>query len=222
MTLVTNSTLTLASGQSLTGLGTLKGSVVAGAGSTVSAALAANTNGIPTTGVLNITGSIELGGAINININATNTPNSGEIAASTITIDPTATLTVTNLGPEAGATFHLFNHAVSGFATVTLPPTTGTNNWINNLGVDGSITLNAPALVTVNTNPTNIVFSVANGSLTVSWPADHIGWRLLSQTNPIGTGITTNWVPVAGSQTTDVITGPVSPGNNVFFRMVYP
>ncbi len=222
VTLVTNSTLQLGSGQTLTGLGTLKGSVVAGAGSTVSAALAANTNGVPSTGALNITGSIELGGAVNININATNTPNSGEIVASAITVDPTATLTVTNLGPEAGATFHLFNHAVSFTTPVTLPPTTGTNTWINNLAVDGSITLNAPALVTVNTNPTNVVFGVSNGSLTLSWPADHIGWRLLSQTNPIGTGITTNWVPVGGSQSTDVITGPLNPSNNVFFRMTFP
>lgn len=222
ITLVTNSTLQLGSGQTLTGLGTLKGSVQAAVGSIINTALAADTNGSPTTGALNITGSIELGGAVNININATNTPNSGEIVASSITVDSTATLTVTNLGPEAGATFHLFNHAVNFTTPVTLPPTTGTNSWINNLAVDGSITLVAPPPVTVNTNPTNIVFSVANGNLTVSWPADHTGWRLLAQTNPVGGGITTNWVPVGGSQTTNSITGPFSPTNNVFFRMTYP
>ena len=48
-------------------------------------------------------------------------------------------------------------------------------------------------------NPTNITVSVTGGTMTLSWPADHLGWTLQAQTNSITTGLTTNWVDVAGS-----------------------
>lgn len=75
----------------------------------------------------------------------------------------------------------------------------------------------------VNTNPTNIVFTVANGQMTLSWPADHIGWQLQAQTNSVAAGIGTNWVDVSGSTTTDQMTVPINPGNGcVFYRLMYP
>lgn len=220
VTLVTNSTLQLGNGQTLTGIGTINGGLIASNGSTVSAGLPGNTNGTPVTGALNITGTAELAGSVVLNICTTNSPNSGEIVAPNFTIDPTATLTVTNLGPESGGTFHLFSKAVSGFASVTLPPVTGTNSWINNLGTDGTITLVAPPLV--NTTPTNILFSISGGNLTLSWPADHTGWTLQAQTNPPGAGIGTNWVNVTGSAGTDSMSAPLNGTNNVFFRLTYP
>lgn len=74
----------------------------------------------------------------------------------------------------------------------------------------------------VNATPTNIVASLAGGQLTLSWPADHTGWRLQAQTNtPAGIG--TNWVNVANSSSTNRVIIPVNPTNgSVFFRMVYP
>ena len=77
--------------------------------------------------------------------------------------------------------------------------------------------------VTVNTSPTHIVFSVANNQMTLSWPADHIGWELQAQTNTVSVGINTNWVPVSGSTTTNQIVIPVSLTSGcVFYRLVYP
>ena len=35
--------------------------------------------------------------------------------------------------------------------------------------------------------------------LTLSWPADHTGWRLQAQTNNPTTGLGTNWFDVPGS-----------------------
>jgi hypothetical protein len=76
----------------------------------------------------------------------------------------------------------------------------------------------------VNTSPTNIMVSVTGGNqLTLSWPTDHTGWRLQSQTNSLAVGIRTNWVDVSGSTTTNQVIVPINPTNgSVFYRMIYP
>jgi hypothetical protein len=77
--------------------------------------------------------------------------------------------------------------------------------------------------VTVNTEPTNIVTSVSGNLLTLTWPADHIGWKLQSQTNDLNTGLSATWYDVAGSATTNEITIPIDPASpSVFYRMTYP
>ena len=76
---------------------------------------------------------------------------------------------------------------------------------------------------TVNTSPTNIVSSVSGNQLTLSWPADHIGWKLQSQTNALSTGITATWYDMAGSTATNQMTFTIDPANpTVFYRMIYP
>ena len=112
---------------------------------------------------------------------------------------------------------------------MTLPATdpTGTTNyyWKNNLAVDGTITLTNGGLITVNLNPTNIVtsFNSGTGVLTLSWPADHIGWQLQAQTNSATVGLSTNWVNVAGaSATNQVILTVDQTQGTVFYRMVSP
>ena len=226
--IVTNSVLTLVSPQTLNGYGTIRGSVVAGSGTTVSVGFSANTNNTPVTGLLTITNGIELGGAVNINLSRTSSPNSGEIVSPTITIDGTATLFVTNIGPGLfnGDTFTLFSKPVSGFASVTLPTTdpTGATNyvWTTNLAVNGSITLASGGLPAINPNPTNIVLGVTNGNLYMSWPTDHIGWFLQAQTNLLSAGLKTNWVNVTGSDQTNLVVMPVNPTNPaVFYRMIH-
>jgi autotransporter-associated beta strand protein len=218
--LFTNGVFELAPNQSLTGIGTILASnVLADAASLINP-------GLPL-GVLTASQNIELAGAVNMNVSATSSPNCSEIVSPNITIDGTATLTVTNLGPEAGATFKLFSRAVSGFASVTLPTLTGTNSWVNNLAVDGSITLLAEPLVMVNTNAPYMTntFDSGSGTLTLSWPANgYIGsWHLQSQTNTSSAGLTTNWVDMAGSSATNkvVVTVDKTKGT-VFFRLVYP
>jgi hypothetical protein len=53
--------------------------------------------------------------------------------------------------------------------------------------------------------------------MTLSWPADHIGWYLQSQTNNLAG---TNWVTIPGSVTTNLMIFPIG-SSNVFFRMVF-
>src|SRR6202044_363211 len=136
-------------------------------------------------------------------------------------------LVVTNAGPDItnGTVFHLFNKAVSGLS-VTLPPTdpVGANSytWQNNITTDGSIQLISGGMVTINSNPTNIVTSVSGGVLTLSWPADHTGWTLQAQTNPLTIGISNDWYNVTGSSSTDMVNMVLDPNTgSVFFRLYY-
>jgi hypothetical protein len=169
---------------------------------------------------------MELGGAVNMNISTTNVPNSGEISSPTITIDSGATLVVTNIGPafQGGEVFHLFSGPVAAahFTSITLPAISSPLSWTNKLATDGTIVVLGSL---VNLNPTNIIasFNSGTGVLTLSWPADHIGWQLQSQTNSATVGLSTNWVDVAGANTTNqvILTVDQTKGS-VFFRLVSP
>ena len=73
----------------------------------------------------------------------------------------------------------------------------------------------------VNTNPTNITFAVIGNTLDLSWPADHTGWTL--QTNSVGLGATNAWFPYPGSAATNHVILTIDPASvNVFYRLVYP
>jgi hypothetical protein len=88
----------------------------------------------------------------------------------------------------------------------------------SSLGSNGTLGV----IATVNTTPTNLVTQVSGNQLTLSWPADHIGWTLQVQTNVPGAGLGTNWVNVAGSSTTNQVVLPIDPADGaVFFRMIY-
>jgi hypothetical protein len=91
--------------------------------------------------------------------------------------------------------------------------------------IDAGFLINLTSVATnsVNTAPTNITGVVSGNSLTLSWPPDHTGWRLQSQTNAISVGLRTNWVDVAGATTTNQVIVPMNRANGaVFYRMVYP
>jgi len=75
----------------------------------------------------------------------------------------------------------------------------------------------------VSLAPPQISFGMNGGLLQFSWPADHTGWRLVSQTNSPNSGLGTNWVTVSGSAATNQIWIPVDQRHgNAFFRLVYP
>ncbi len=79
-----------------------------------------------------------------------------------------------------------------------------------------------PTLVTA-TNPTNITLQVTANSLTLSWPSDHLGWRLQVQTNNLTQGLGTNWVDVLGATATNQLTIPINSASaGCFYRMVNP
>jgi autotransporter-associated beta strand protein len=177
-------------------------------------------------GTFTVSNSATFAGTLLMELNQTNAPASNDLLVVTGTITGGGSLVVTNIGPDIinGSSFKLFNKAVTGFS-VSLPATSPGGSkpyvWQNNLGVDGSIKLlngGAP----VNTNPTNITFSLSSGTnLSLGWPSDHIGWALMS--NSIGLPLTNAWFLVPGSQLTnqELLNADTSK-TNVFFRMSYP
>ena len=217
-------TLTLGGGglpQVLAGGGTINGTLVENAGSTV-----APGNGVAPA-VLTVTNGATLNGAVIMDLNrSAGAVTNDEIAVvSNLTLTVSGPLTVTNLGPKlvVGDTFKLFSVPVSGFSSVSLPGTNASQlvayTWQNNLASAGSITV-ASVINLVNTNSTNITVSVSAGNLTLSWPQDHTGWRLQVQTNNISG---TNWVTVPGSTSTNSVVVPVAGTSGAaFYRMIYP
>jgi hypothetical protein len=76
--------------------------------------------------------------------------------------------------------------------------------------------------VQVSTNPTNIVLSVTNNLLYLNWPANHTGWQLQAQTNPVTVGISTNWINYNPSTGTNQVVIPMNLTNgSVFYRLIY-
>lgn len=134
-------TLSLVSGQTLSGTGTLLGSLVA-SGGVVSPG---DTTSI--IGTLTVTNAVTLNGTTWIKIKHGSTPNSDMLVAPTIDLG-NSTLVVTNIGTTAlhvGDTFTLFNGTLANsFATVILP---NYYTWNTNLlAVNGTISVAGVAL----------------------------------------------------------------------------
>jgi fibronectin-binding autotransporter adhesin len=210
-------TLTLNANQTLTGFGTVTGIVVTASGSTIAPGSATST------GTLTFGNNVTLGGTNVMKLNKTSQTNDVLSVGGTLTLG--GTLNVTNLAGTLAATdtFKLFSAVggISGAFSSLVPaaPAAGLAWNTNTLTTDGVLRF----IATVNTNPTNITATVSGSTLTLTWPADHTGWRLQAQTNSISTGLNSNWVDVAGSTTVNTMSFTINPANGaVFFRMVYP
>jgi len=68
--------------------------------------------------------------------------------------------------------------------------------------------------------------SVSGATLSLSWGADRLGYRLLMQTNNLAKGVSGNlsdWAPVAGSAAVTATNLPTTKTNlNEYYRLVYP
>ena len=215
----TDQTLLLATNQTLKGKGQVVGNVTAPVGATVSPG--------ESIGTLTVSGTVTVGGKAYMELNRTNAQNCDKLVAGSLAAAG-GTLVVTNIGPAlvAGDSFQLFSSApASSFTLVSLPA--GDNGmlytWTNKLAINGSIAV-LTATASVNTNPTNITYqATSTNTLVISWPADHIGWRLQEQTNTLQVGLSTNWVTVPGSTNINQVVIPIVPANgSMFFRLTYP
>jgi hypothetical protein len=89
----------------------------------------------------------------------------------------------------------------------------------NGAGGESSNSLQAAAAPLPSNQPTNVVMQVSDNQLQLSWPQDHLGWRLLMQTN----SLSTNWVTVQNSTNVNMTNIPIDPANTAaFFRISYP
>jgi fibronectin-binding autotransporter adhesin len=175
-------------------------------------------------GTLTINNDLNLSGSLLFEVNKALSParsNDLVVVSTAITALGTGPLVVTNLGPAlaVGDSFKLFSQPVLNGAALAVTGGGPGVTWTNRLEVDGSIAV----LSLVNENPTNLTYALNGTNLDLSWPADHLGWRLQMQINSLSVGLSNNWADVPGSQNTTTISVPVNPANPaVFFRLVYP
>lgn len=81
----------------------------------------------------------------------------------------------------------------------------------------------ASAIPLPSLTSTNLSFLAGANQLQLSWPLDHLGWRLEIQTNSLASGLGTNWVTVPNSTNIISTNMVIAPANDcVFYRLVYP
>lgn len=206
-----NSAVTVDTGGTLAGTGSIGGAVTIDTGGTLSPGNAA-------IGQLTVSNNLTLqpGGTTVIELNKTSNTNDVVVVTGTANYD--GTLSVTNLSGvlAAGNRFRVFNaQASSGdFDTITGSP--GVNLAWKYFPSSGE-------LLVVSIAPVSLAMVFANSALNVSWPVDHTGWTLQAQTNPATTGLGTNWVALPTASVTNFLVLPVSASNGaVFFRLVFP
>ncbi len=199
----------LGASQLLTGSGTVNGTA------TINGTVAPG----PSIGMLTFSAAPLLNGTTLMELNRTNTPNSDRIVIRSGTLNYGSVLIVTNTGPalQGGDSFQLFQAgSIAGaFGLLSLPALDPNLVW--NTGK-----LSNGVLSVVQTIPTNLVWSVADANLNLSWPSGYTGWRLQIQTNALTVGLSTNWVEVPGSDLTNALTLPIdATQGSVFYRLVY-
>jgi autotransporter-associated beta strand protein len=208
--------VTVAANATLSGTGTAGTNVTVNAGGTLSPA------GPGTIGTLTVAGNVTLqSGSTNfmeLNKSLATSDQVRATAATATTITYGGTLSLTNLAGNLAAsdTFKLFSAtnysgAFSAITPATPAPGLGWNT--NTLVTDGILRF----VTIVN----SITFSVSGNTLNLSWPADHLGWTL--QTNSVSLLATNQWFSYPGSSaTTNVSITLDQTTTNVFFRLLSP
>jgi hypothetical protein len=161
----TDGTLTLASGQTLEGVGIVSGKLAASAGSTILPGATSTTNIV---GILTVSSNATLSGNALLKLN--NTTNDVLSVGGALTYGGTLTLTNISATPlAAGKTFKLFN-AGGGYggtfsSIVVQPPlAAGLVLKTNNLAVNGIISITSvPRITGVYVNGTTLTITATNG-----------------------------------------------------------
>jgi autotransporter-associated beta strand protein len=214
---VIGTNLVVVNGGTLGGSGLIRGPVAIQSGGTLSPGAI-----IGTTSTLTISNSLNLAGTTFMALNKSAGTNDQVRGLPSVTYG--GTLSLTNLAGTLATndTFRLFaatsyNGAFAGVTPAIPAPGFAWNT--NTLATDGMLRV----LQTVSTAPVNMTNLVTGSTLTLSWPADHIGWRLQAQTNAATAGLGTNWVDVIGSTATNQMSFTIDPASTtVFFRIIFP
>jgi autotransporter-associated beta strand protein len=199
------------SGGTLSGSGTITGPVDVQDGGTI----APGNQGIGTL-TLNAGLTLETGSTVSIEVNKTAGTRD---VLSVNSVAYNGTLFVTNVSGTLSTndTFTIINAAShsGNFSVVAGSPGAGLA-WAFDpasgvLSVVGG----------VNPNPTNITTSVSGNTLNLSWPADHLGWIL--QSNSVSISDPNSWFNVPGSESgTNAAINIDSSKANVFYRLILP
>ena len=199
----------------LGGSGSINGAVTLQPGGTLSP-------GYGGLGTLTINNTLSLNGTTYLELNQAAATNDSVAGLSSVTFG--GTLSLANLAGTltTNDSFKLFSAGSYGGAFTSVTPAVPAPGlaWdLSTLTTDGTLRL----LSTVSLAPFNLGTVVSNGTLTLSWPADHIGWRLQVQTNDVFTGLGTNWQDVSGATLTNQENFLMdTTQGSVFYRMLFP
>lgn len=153
-----------------------------------------------------------LGGDIEIEIHKGQSPahDTLEVGGNVVNTG-NGTVRVVNLGPtlSVGDRFVLFNKPVQNGENLTV--TGGGATWLNNLAVDGSIT------VQTVTAPPRLEYNRVGNAIQFSWSGSY---KLQVQTNSLTVGLSTNWVDYPGGATSPVTVPLDTLPGSVFFRLI--
>lgn len=176
-------------------------------------------------GVLTISNSLNLSGVTIMELNAAAGTN--DLVRGLTIVTYGGSLTLSNLAGAitASNTFKLFdaNSYRGAFAALTpASPGAGLAWNTNTLATDGTLRVVSTAAAAITVGQVTPCAPLSQ-CFTLSWPADHIGWRLQVQTNSIAVGLGINWLNVPNSIATNQMTFTVDPASGcVFYRLVYP
>ena len=122
----------------------------------------------------------------------------------------------------------LTSGVASSVQSLSQPPTPQSTLVVKSVSQDLSVTNLYTVDVTVQ--PSLVAFKLTNSvvggtNLVLTWPADHTGYQLLTQTNNLQKGVSKNtndWGSI-GFTTTNAAVIPISKTNlNSYYRLVYP
>ena len=211
---------TVVSNGILAGVGSVSGPVVVASAGKLGAG-----NASASVGTFTVNNNVTINGGAIMRVSKTGgTPAQDQVVVSG-NITYGGTLIVTNVTSDAtplttSDTFQLYS--VTGtpsgnFSSIVGSPGTGLAYSFN--PASGVLSV----VTGVASNPTNITFSVSGGTLSLSWPSDHLGWILQQQTNSLSVGLGTNWVDVAGSESVTQTNINISvPTPSAFYRLRKP
>ena len=226
ITKVGTGTLTLNGVSTFTGTAAINGGAIAGTG-TISGATTFNANTILSPGSSSV-GTLTFGGNLTLNAASTNsfavTTVGGVSNSVTVsgTLNPNSSVIKITSGTSlAVGTYTLFNYTgISGSFNAT--PVFDVAPAATASIVDtGSGQINLVVATPGPSGPASITNSISGSTLSLTWPAGQ-GWRLVSQTNDLTTGLTTNWftVPGVSDGSATITVDPTKP--TVFYELVYP
>ena len=232
-----NNTARLAISGNLTGSGTV--SDVTGDAAGNNGRLEINASGVFTPGGSNTIGTFTIEGRFDLNAGTPNglmiidvdlnNPQTNDYIVVDKWSNFRGALMMNNIGavPFAlGQSFTVFKtsfgtpntpEAAFDLANKMIPASPGVGlQWnLSNLKTNGIITI-----VGVPTTPPALTSVATSTNLTLSWGTTNVGYQLQVQTNTLAIGLSTNWVPVVGSETNATYVVPITPENpTVFYRL---
>ena len=146
----------------------------------------------------------------------------------TMTLSAGTVVTVNNTGAMlAAGHYPLITAATTGnpgLVTGTLPAVLVGGNGAagtTSLQTNSSGGLDLVVINTISSVPPNLNLRVGGGTMTLTWPGDHLGW--IAQSNVLDLANSNFWFDILGSQSATNLVIPVNPSApKVFYRLRYP